>query len=103
VNEYERKSLELATRNGLTWAWARFYTSAYGGKELWKVQSKTDSTVKYTVESKAGHATACSCPAGTWGKPCCHAGAVVMKLAWREQQIAAERGESATDEPQTAA
>lgn len=103
MNEYERRSLELAVKNAMSWAHARFYTRTHDGREVWTVQSKSDSTKRYQVESKAGHAQACGCVAGTWGKPCCHAGAVVMKLAWREQQIAAEHGESASDEPQTAA
>jgi hypothetical protein len=104
VNSYESKSLELADKANWRAAHARFYVGNHEGLVILKVQSKTDSTKRYEVTLVHDHVTECTCIAGSYHKPCIHAGAALKWIARRNAWEADHREETGqTDTPPTAA
>ena len=89
--EWERRALELARAAHLDGVatYLGTYTAGDGSHPVcWHVPSR-DRSGRYTVE--CDHATGeirCYCTAATYGRPCCHAGAVVHALRQRAQAYA---------------
>jgi hypothetical protein len=89
---WQRRAQELAVETQLAHR-ARYLGQGTHHEELWQVPSKVGDGSTYVVRVwPHSLGVVCGCTAGTYGRPCGHAGAAL--LAERQKQVA-ERGSEA--------
>jgi hypothetical protein len=88
---WEARAIALADERH-TIGTPRYIGSSDPGVELWQAPSRAHGGCYVVRVWRAIDAITCSCTAATFGRPCCHAGAVLV--AQRQRETSAGRSEA---------
>lgn len=91
---WEARAITLAAEKHLSGT-ARHIGENTAGGRLWKVRSQSSDSYHVVTFFPATRGIVCDCIAGSYGRPCAHAGAAILAEKQREEAMRPSRHDEA--------